>query len=144
MRILQAGNLGRTMARWSLVAGLFLSSLACTRDAGDQGAPAPNPAPSAQNLAAAAPPAAPSLHPSQPGRDGLAVFEQALAHTLDPSRKSTRPVSSGDGVLHIPNGYAAHASVLVRQADGTLRGACVSSGAEVSALVKEIRNGAGQ
>src|ERR1035437_5056484 len=98
MRILQAGNLGRTMARWSLVAGLFLSSLACTRDAGDQGAPAPNPAPSAQNLAAA-PPAAPSLHPSQPGRDGLAVFEQALAHTLDPSRKSTRPVSSGDGVL---------------------------------------------
>jgi hypothetical protein len=132
------------MARWALAAGLFLSSLACTRDAGDQGAPTPNPAPSTPGLAAAPPLAAPSLEPSQPGRDGLAVFEQTLARTLDPSRKSTRPVSSGDGVLHIPNGYAAHASILVRQPDGTLRSACVSSTAEVSALVNEIRNGAGQ
>ena len=141
MRILRTGKFGRTMARWLLAASLFLPPVACSRtEAGDQAAPAPNPAPSAQRLATVTTPAA----PSQPNGDGLAAFAQAVASKFDRSHMTTRPAGPAGGILHIPNGYAAHATILVRNPDGTLRSACVSSPAEVSALVKQVRNGADQ
>ena len=139
MRILRTGKFGRTMARWLLAASLFLSPVTCNRiEAGEQAAPAP--APSAQRLAAVTTPAA----PSQPNGDGLAAFAQAVASKFDRSHMTTRPAGPAGGILHIPNGYAAHATILVRNPDGTLRSACVSSPAEVSALVKQVRNGADQ
>ena len=137
MGILVAKQTGRTLARWLWAASLFLAPAACSRiEAGDQPAPTPDHAPTAQRLAAAPP----SLTTAAPER--LAAFQQALAHRLDRSRMTTRPASAQGGVINIPNGYAAHASVLVRQPDGTLRAACVSSPAEVAALVKQVRNGA--
>ena len=137
MGILVAKQTGRTMARWLWAASLFLAPAACSRiEAGDPAAPTPNHAATAQRLAATPP----SLTTAAPER--LAAFQQALAHRLDRSRMTTRPASAQGGVINIPNGYAAHASVLVRQPDGTLRSACVSSPAEVAALVKQVRNGA--
>ncbi len=148
MWLLRSQNQTRTMARWSLAASLFLAPVTCTRiEAGEQSSPAPNHERPAQELAAATAPTplpAAGAKPLQAGQDGLDAFAQALAHTLDPSRISTRPALPEGGTLHIPNGYAAHAAILVRQPDGTLRTTCVSSAAEVSALVKQMRNGADQ
>ena len=145
MTFSRAGQHARTVIQWSLAASLFV---ACSRmDATEQIPPAAKPEPSTQALAASPPTASPavgSLQPAQPGPDRLDTFAQGLARTLDPSRMSTRPASAAGGTLHIPNGYAAHAAIVVRNPDGTLKTTCVSSAAEVSALVKQIRSGAGQ
>ena len=145
MRLLRIGKYTRTMAASLLLASLLL---ACSRmESTDQSPPAPLRERAAQGLAAAAPrTASPAGGPLQlqPGQDGLDAFALALARTLDPSLMSTRPASAEGGTLHIPNGYAAHAAILVRRPDGTLRTTCVSSAAEVSALANQIRNGAGQ
>jgi hypothetical protein len=134
------------IVRWSLTA--FLALAACSRiEASDRTAPARSPERAAQKSAVAPVPAAPSpspsLVPTQPGRDDLGAFEQALARKFDPARMSTRPAPGG-GILHVPNGRAAHAAVLVRNPDGTLRRECISSSAEASALVKQLRDGAAQ
>lgn len=145
MRLLRTGTYTWTMVRWALAASFVLAPLGCSRiEASDQGSPALSPERAVQGLAAVSQPAVGAQQPLQPGDDGLDAFAQKLAHTLDPSRISDRPASAGGGILHSPNGYAAHAAVLVRRPDGTLRTACVSSAAEVSALVNQIRNGAGQ
>jgi hypothetical protein len=145
MRLLRLGKYTWPMVAWLLMASSFL---ACSRsEPTDQSPPAPLSEPAAQGLAAAAPrTASPAVGPLQlqPGQDSLDAFAQALVRTLDPSLMSTRPASAAGGTLHIPNGYAAHAAILVRRPDGTLRTTCVSSSAEVSALVNQIRNGAGQ
>jgi hypothetical protein len=79
--------------------------------------------------------------PVKPAADGLDEFKAALARKLDPGKWRTRPASPQGGILHIPNGQAGHAAILVKNPDGTLRRECVSSSAEVSALVEEIRRG---
>ena len=142
MRPLQAGEYPRRLIRWSLSASLLL--VACSRpEAGDQGAAAPTPAPAAQKLAAVTAQAALSLTPVDPVRGELDAFAQALVGKLDRSQMSTRPLPGG-GILHMPNGHAAHAAILVRNPDGTFKRECVSSSAEVSALVQKMRDGAGQ
>jgi len=142
MRRLQAGEYPRRLIRWSLSASLLL--VACSRpEAGDQNAAAPAPEPAAQKLAAVTAPTPPSLTPADPGLDGLVTFEQALARKFDRSQMTTRPLVGG-GFLHVPNGHAAHAAILVRNPDGTFKRECVSSSAEVSALVQKMRDGAGQ
>ena len=129
-------NSSRTVARWVLTVGLFLIPLGCDRDeTSGQPAPARPPEPAARKLVAVASEVTSSPSPSQPAREGLAAFEQIMARKLDPSQVSTRAASSAGGILHIPNGHAAHASILVRGPDGQLRSACVSSPVEVSALV---------
>jgi hypothetical protein len=116
--------------------------VACNRpEASDQGAPAP--APAAQKLAAVTAPATPSLAPADPGRDDLAAFEQALVRKFDRSQMTTRPLAGG-GLLHVPNGHPSHAAIVIRNPDGTLKRGCVSSPAEVSALLQKMRDGAGQ
>ena len=142
MSRLRAGECARRLVRGSLGASLLLVLGACgQREASDKGAPAP--APAVQKLAAVTPLAAPSLGPVDPVRDDVDAFEQALARKFDRSQVTDRPLPGG-GVLHIPNGHVAHAVILVRQPDGTFRRECVSSSAEVSALVKKMRDGAGQ
>jgi hypothetical protein len=145
MRPLRVGKHTRTMVEWLLVASSFL---ACSRiESTDQSPPAPIRERAAQGLAPPAPRTVSlAVGPLQlqPRQDRLDAFAQALARTLDPSQMSTRPVSAEGGTLHIPNGYAAHAAILVRRPDGTLKTTCVSSSAEVSALVNQIRNGASQ
>lgn len=142
MSRLRVGECVRGLVRWSLWASMLLALGACSqREANDEGAQAP--APAAQRLAAVTPPAAPSLAPVDPVRGDLGAFEQALVDKLDRSQMTTRPLSGG-GVLHIPNGHASHAAILVRHPDGTLRRECVSSSAEVSALVQKMRDGVGQ
>ena len=142
MSRLQAGEELRMLVRWSLIVSLLL--VACSRpEAGEPGAPASAPAPAVQKLAAVTAPAAPSLTPVDPVRVDLDAFEQALVRKLDRSQMSARPLPGG-GILHQPNGHAAHAAILVRKPDGTLKRECVSSSAEVSALVQKMRDGAGQ
>jgi hypothetical protein len=137
--------------KFTLAASLFLALTACSRiEASDPSAPAQSPAPAAQKLAVATAPSAPaasapslSLVPTQPGGADLDAFEQTLRGKLDSARMVTRP-APGSGTLHIPNGHVAHAAVLVRAPDGTLRRECISSPAEASALVNQMRNGAAQ
>jgi hypothetical protein len=88
-----------------------------------------------------------SLDPTQPGpanSDGLDDLKQVLARKFDPAQMLTRPASPQGGILHIPNGRVAHAAILVKNPDGTVRSECVSSSAEVSALVEQMRKGGGQ
>lgn len=140
MSRLQARQYARRLVWLSLSASLLLA--ACNqREASDQGVPAP--APTAQKLAAVTVPAAPSLTPADPGQDDLAAFEQALARKFDRSQMTTRPLPGG-GILHSSNGHAAHVAIVARHPDGTLKRECVSSPAEVSALMQKLRNGAGQ
>lgn len=142
MSRLRAGECAQRLVRWSLWASVMLALVACgQREASDQGAP-PS-APAGQKLAAVTAPATPSLVAVEPVRDDLDAFEQALARKFDRSPMTTRPLPGG-GVLHVPNGHVAHAAILVRRPDGTLRRECVSSSAEVSALVQQMRNGDGQ
>ena len=78
---------------------------------------------------------------AEPANDGLDDFKQALARKFDPAQMRTRPASPQGGILNIPNGRADHAAILVKDADGKVRSECVSSSAEVSALVEEVRKG---
>jgi hypothetical protein len=101
----------------------------------------PAPQRQAQSAARAPEAAATSLSPSTPADDGLDEFKQALARKLDRSRWRERRASPQGGILHKPDGQAVHATILVKNPDGTVRRECVSSTAEVSALVEEIRRG---
>jgi hypothetical protein len=88
--------------------------------------------------------AATSLLPTTTANDGLDEFKQGLVRKLDRARWRTRPASPQGGILHMPDGQAVHAAILVKNPDGTVRRECVSSAAEVSALVEEIRRGRAQ
>jgi hypothetical protein len=144
MGTLRAGSYLRILGRTLLLAGAL--PLGC--DQSDTGATqaAVGRVESAQrkhaSVQAIAPSATPaSLTPVRPADDGLDEFKQALARKLDPGKWLTRPATPQGGILHIPNGQAGHAAILVKNPDGTLRRECVSSSAEVSALVEEIRRG---
>jgi hypothetical protein len=125
-----------TTAGWLLAMGCFLLPIACNQPDGNGGA-APALAPERKAVAATV---TPSLPPSS--QEDLASFARTLTRKLDPAQETTRVASPEGGILNIPNGHVAHASVLVRGADGKLRSACVSSAAEVTALVKQSQSGA--
>jgi len=120
-------------ARTLLLAGALL--LGCEASHADL----PTPAQSVEPSATPQPVALSSRTSAAPSSDGLEEFEHALARKLDPARWRTRPATPQGGVLHIPDGQAGHAAILIKNRDGSLRRECVSSSAEVSALVQEIR-----
>jgi hypothetical protein len=76
-----------------------------------------------------------------PVNDGLDDLKQVMARKFDSAQMRTEPASPQGGILHIPNGRVAHAAILVKNPDGTVRRECVSSSAEVSALVEQVRKG---
>jgi hypothetical protein len=130
----------RLTARWSLLTGMFVLALGCTQS--EEGVPfAPTPPMSAMQDRAAA---APTPTAVQPLRGNLATFAESLGRKLDRSHAPTPVALPEGGILNVPNDHVAHASVLVRGPDGRLRSACVSSPAEVSALVQQINAGAGR
>jgi hypothetical protein len=140
MRSLTARPSRRTLARRSLLTGMFVLAHGCTQS--EEGAPsAPTPFVSAMQDRAAASPTPMAV---QPLRGNLATFAESLGRKLDRSHAPTPVALPEGGILNVPNGHVAHASVLVRGPDGRLRSACVSSPAEVSALVQQINAGAGQ
>ena len=145
MHFLRTGDgvrgIARKVVRWSLQASLLVGLAACNQtEAGEANATAPVARRLAEVRPSAAPPSPAATHPTS---DGLDAFTQALARKVDRSQMTTRPLPGG-GFLHSPNGRAAHAAVLVRNSDGTLKRECVSSPAEVSALTRKMREGAGQ
>ena len=145
MNRLRAGEYARSLVRWSLRATLVAGLGACNQtEANQPGESASAKVLAGQKFAAIAPPAAPSPTPTDPANDALDGFAQALGRTLDRSQMISRPASAAGGILHLPNGHAAHAAVVVRGPDGRLKRDCVSSPAEVSALVHKMRDGAGQ
>ncbi len=123
------------MRRWVALRGglgLLLLVLGCTRE--DLPGPAADstaPPAAAPRLAAAAEEPVPKTPPVAQTREQL---RQALASRFDATRIVTQQVPGG-GVLHIPNGWAPHAMVAVRNPDGTISRRCVSSSAEAAALV---------
>jgi hypothetical protein len=141
MRSLTARPSRRTLARRSLLTGMFVLAVGCTQ--GEGGAPSASPstpAPTMQDRAAASP----TPMAVQPLRGNLATFAESLGRKLDRSHAPTPVALPEGGILNVPNGHVAHASVLVRGPDGRLRSACVSSPAEVSALVQQMNAGAGR
>jgi hypothetical protein len=94
--------------------------------------------------------AAATPSPNTPGTVSLDEFKQALLYKVDRSRlsgpkahrlASPRPAMPEGPILEMPDGQGVHATVVVKDPDGTVRTECVSSSAEVSALVEEIRKG---
>lgn len=123
------------MLGWVVAMGLLLTPLGC-----DQ-VESSSPAEPTRETVVPEHKATAVVTPSQPSRAELAAFAQVLARKLDP-KQETHVASPGGGTLNIPNDYVAHASVLVRGPNGELRSACVSSPAEVSALVEQAQEGA--
>ena len=149
MRFLRSGKYLAFLWQSSLLAGLLVLPVGCDRtDASASHAlvARSESAVQKQALSAVATPttATATPNPAAPGRDGLDDLKQVLARKFDPSQMLTRPASPQGGTLHIPNGHVAHAAILVKNPDGTLRRACVSSSAEVSALGDQLRQGGGQ
>ena len=151
MRFLRARSCGRILGQASLLAGLIVLPVGCGRsDTSDSHVPMVRAESAALALPATTAPSAASasLNQAQPGpvgvSDGLDELKQVMARKFDPAQMLTEPASPQGGILHIPNGRVAHAAILVKNPDGTVRRECVSSSAEVSALVEQVRKGAGQ
>lgn len=117
--------------------GALVSVLGC---AGDGTPTAPVSASPTPRQPSASAHAALSATPTQP-TDEMQAFEQGLVQRFDRSRVKEQELPGG-AVLEIPNGFAGHAAVLVKGPDGKLRRECVSSAAEVTAVVKRVREGA--
>jgi len=130
MGILRAASHFRILGQSLLLVGVL--PLGCDRNAATQVESAPEKQALQVNVA-------PS--PSTPANDGLDEFKQALARKFDRSRWRERPATPQGGILHKPNGQAVHAAIVVKNSDGTVTTECVSSSAEVSALVEEMRKG---
>jgi hypothetical protein len=116
--------------------GLTFLAAGCAReDSPGQAAALADPKPPVP--VAVAPDPVPSAQPAEQAAQERVRFRQALARKFDPSQMLTRALPSGDGILHVPNGHVAHAMVAVKNADGTVRGHCLSSSAEVEALMEQ-------
>lgn len=142
-----ASHLGILGPSWLLLGAL---SFGCERLPANPHEPRLAPVESPQGQALAATVAPSPAAPGTPGRVDLDEFEQALLHKLARTRgrgASAQPPASeaapvpGGGILHMPDGQGVHAAILVKNPDGTVRRECVSSAAEVSALVEELRKG---
>lgn len=70
-------------------------------------------------------------------------FRDLLKEKFDASRVSRRQDVPGGPVFYKPNGHVAHAVVAVRNADGTISRQCISTPAEVDALMNKA-NPSGQ
>ena len=139
MRI-TASTLKATLLYFGLGVGLALSTIGCAQEDLPGQAPAPTDRKSPVPAAAAAAPL-PSPQPVVQATKDREQFRKAVARKFDDSRVLTRELPGGDGVLHVPNGRVAHAVVGVKNADGTVRGHCVSSAAGLDALIKQAGGG---
>ena len=138
MRRFGTNTLTKAVLRGGL--GLFLSFAGCMRqDLHDLAASATAP----QTAVARPAPATPeAVRPPTPrAAYTREQFRQALSRKLDAAQVAARQVPAGGGVLHAPNGWAAHAVVAVRNPDGTISRHCVSSSAEVTALMNQTSTG---
>jgi hypothetical protein len=117
MRLLKVG----------LGVGLILPMAGCMPE--DSLGQAPSPTEPASALAASQPPVPHALQDRE-------QFRRTLVRKFDASQIVTQQLSVGDGVLYVPNGHVAHAMVAVKNADGTVSRHCLSSSAEVEALMK--------
>lgn len=127
-------------------------SFGCDRSSPNLPESAPEVESSAQALPAtvASSTAAARPSPNPPGPVSLDEFKQALLFKVDRSRwhgpkaqrlAHPRPGLPEGAVLELPDGQGVHATVVVKEPDGTVRTECISSSAEVSALVEEMRKG---
>ncbi len=143
-----------TVFQCGLYFGLLLSVAGCAREDGtgaaaglaESQAPAAELRPPEPAAAVAVPQGAapPSLRSASQTAQDRERFRQALVRRFDASRMTTEPASPQGGVLHIPNGRAAHMMVAVKNADGSVTGRCISSAAEAEALMNSTAAGAGQ
>ena len=131
MRRTKTSTLTTRLLEVGLAVGLILPMAGCMRE--DSPGQAPGPAEPAPALAAA--PVA-SQQPVQRLRQDREQFRRALVRKFDASQMVTQQLSAGDGILHVPNGHVAHAMVAVKNPDGTASRHCLSSAAEVEALMK--------
>jgi hypothetical protein len=142
MAFLRARNDVRLLGQALFLAGALTAGC---RQSDEPQTPASRVESAAQKQALAAPTPASksprSITPTEPANDGLDELKQALARRFDRAQMLTQPVSPQGGIHYIPNGLAEHATVLVKYPDGTVRKECVSSSAEVSALVEQVRKG---
>jgi hypothetical protein len=128
--------------RTLIAAGLLLAFDACVRDEASDKEPSPavlastGPAPIAAVKTATATPVQPA------SRQSLEDFQKTLERRFD--RRQIVKHESSEGVLYIPNGFAAHAVVAVKNPDGTVSQQCLSSAVEARAVANQIREGAGQ
>jgi hypothetical protein len=66
-----------------------------------------------------------------------AQFRKDMAHRFDASRVTVHHLPEG-GDLYLPNGYAPHAMMMVKNPDGTFGKHCVSSSEEAEELANQI------
>jgi hypothetical protein len=133
MRRTRANRLVARVVEVGLGLGLAFLMMGCQREVLSSEAPSPTDPPGAAPAMAPVP----SQQPVQYVPEERERFRQTLARRFDVSQMVTQQLSGGDGVLHVPNGYVAHAMVAVKEADGRVRGHCLSSSAEVEALMKQ-------
>ena len=128
-----------------IAAGLLLGSVGCARDDASEKA-----SPQGEMLAAVPAHTAPAASAKAMGVASaptvsamkLDDFQKALERKFDRSQITKQVLPQG--VLYIPNGFAAHAVVAVKNPDGTVSQQCISSATEARALVSQMREGAGQ
>jgi len=113
--------------------GLAFSMTGCQREGSSTEVPSPT-GPRGTEPAVAP---VPSQQPAQSVSEERERFRRTLARKFDVSQIRTQQLPGGDGVLYVPNGHVAHAMVAVKKADGTVRGHCLSSSAEVEALMEQ-------
>jgi hypothetical protein len=129
---------GNFMVRATLTAGLFLGS-GCAREDASSGADPQQP--QAQVKSAATVTAATATPASAKDREH---FGQVLKNKFDAGRVVKWQESPDGPVFVKPNGRAAHAVVAVKNSDGTISRHCLSSAAEVEALMNRSNQGSEQ
>jgi len=132
MQLLAVSRFARRLVRAGMVAGSFVAIVGCNANVDPSSASAPTEEEAATHTSYSTVAVRPN--------DNLAGFEQSLQRRFDRSRVLVRELPGG-GVLHVPNGHADHVAILVKGPDGKLRRECVSSSAEVAAVVKRLREG---
>jgi hypothetical protein len=119
--------------------GLLLSLVGCARD----DAPSPAAAPP-ESLAKAQAPTIEQQAPVRPARPRMMrtpdQFRKDMAHRFDASRVTVHHLPEG-GDLFLPNGWAPHTMMMVKNPDGTFSKRCVSSYEEAEDLVNQISAG---
>jgi hypothetical protein len=131
MRRTKTSALTPRLLEVGLAVGLILPMAGCIRE--DSSGQTPSPTEPAPAPAAAPVPSQPAVPQVVQDRE---QFRRALVRKFDASQMVTQQLSAGDGILYVPNGHVAHAMVAVKNVDGTVSRHCLSSAAEVEALMK--------
>jgi hypothetical protein len=140
MRPLGTVMFKRLILQAGFAAGVLLATASCAREDSASGQDIQPGAVQAHAQAhatvATEVPATPSVHVPKLGTD-RELFRQALVRKFDVTRVTDHQALPDGTVLYAPSGRVAHAVVGVRNSDGTLAKHCISSEAELSALMKQ-------